>query len=47
MNKLIMNYFIIEGFKDAAEKFQQESGTTRKQCCVNNENSGGGSQHDI
>jgi hypothetical protein len=27
MNKLIMNYLIIEGYKDAAEKFQQESAT--------------------
>ncbi|CAH0388816.1 unnamed protein product [Bemisia tabaci] len=26
MNKLIMNYLITEGFKEAAEKFQQESG---------------------
>lgn len=28
MNKLIMNYLVTEGFKEAAEKFQQESGTT-------------------
>ncbi|KAF9989167.1 Glucose-induced degradation complex subunit [Mortierella antarctica] len=27
LNKLVMNYLIIEGFKDAAEKFSQESGT--------------------
>ncbi|XP_072022063.1 glucose-induced degradation protein 8 homolog [Amphiura filiformis] len=27
MNKLIMNYLVTEGFKEAAEKFQQESGT--------------------
>jgi len=27
LNKLVMNYLIIEGYKDAAEKFQQESGT--------------------
>ncbi|XP_022097849.1 glucose-induced degradation protein 8 homolog [Acanthaster planci] len=27
MNKLIMDYLVTEGFKDAAEKFQQESGT--------------------
>eukprot|EP01119_Soliformovum_irregulare_P020692 TRINITY_DN6749_c0_g1_i2.p1 TRINITY_DN6749_c0_g1~~TRINITY_DN6749_c0_g1_i2.p1 ORF type:complete len:205 (-),score=70.03 TRINITY_DN6749_c0_g1_i2:43-657(-) len=27
MNKLVMNYLVIEGFKDAAEKFQKESGT--------------------
>lgn len=26
MNKLIMNYLVTEGFKDAAEKFQEESG---------------------
>lgn len=28
MNKLIMNYLVTEGFKEAAEKFQQESGIT-------------------
>ncbi|KAG0224889.1 hypothetical protein BGW41_004918 [Actinomortierella wolfii] len=28
LNKLIMNYLIIEGYKDAAEKFSQESGAT-------------------
>ncbi|XP_075236188.1 GID complex subunit 8 homolog protein Houki [Lycorma delicatula] len=28
MNKLIMNYLVTEGFKEAAEKFQQESGVT-------------------
>jgi len=27
LNRLVMNYLIIEGYKDAAEKFQQESGT--------------------
>lgn len=27
LNKLIMDYFVIEGFKEAAEKFSQESGT--------------------
>jgi len=27
VNKLIMNYLVTEGFKDAAEKFQLESGT--------------------
>ncbi|XP_071853668.1 glucose-induced degradation protein 8-B homolog isoform X3 [Apostichopus japonicus] len=27
MNKLIMNYLVTEGFKEAAEKFQEESGT--------------------
>jgi hypothetical protein len=27
VNKLIMNYLVTEGFKDAAEKFQMESGT--------------------
>jgi len=26
MNKLIMNYLVTEGFKEAAEKFQEESG---------------------
>ena len=26
MNKLIMNYLVTEGFKEAAEKFQKESG---------------------
>ena len=26
MNKLIMNYLVTEGFKDAAEKFQEEAG---------------------
>ncbi len=25
-----MNYLVIEGYKDAAEKFQQESGANRK-----------------
>eukprot|EP01114_Cavostelium_apophysatum_P017705 TRINITY_DN5323_c0_g1_i1.p1 TRINITY_DN5323_c0_g1~~TRINITY_DN5323_c0_g1_i1.p1 ORF type:complete len:231 (-),score=57.77 TRINITY_DN5323_c0_g1_i1:45-737(-) len=28
LNKIVMNYLIIEGYKDAAERFQQESGTT-------------------
>jgi len=28
MNKLIMNYLVTEGFKEAAEKFQLESGIT-------------------
>ncbi|XP_066993560.1 glucose-induced degradation protein 8 homolog [Anabrus simplex] len=28
MNELIMNYLVTEGFKEAAEKFQQESGVT-------------------
>jgi len=27
LNKLVMNYLVIEGYKDAAERFQQESGT--------------------
>lgn len=27
VNKLVMNYLVTEGFKDAAEKFQMESGT--------------------
>ena len=26
LNKLIMNYFVIEGYKDAAETFSQECG---------------------
>ncbi|CAJ0638359.1 3833_t:CDS:2 [Entrophospora sp. SA101] len=26
LNKLIMNYFVIEGYKDAAEAFSQECG---------------------
>lgn len=28
MNKLVMNYLVIEGYKEAAEKFQQECGTS-------------------
>ena len=31
MNKLVMNYLVIEGVKDAAEQFALESGTSRKQ----------------
>ncbi|CAN1854313.1 Protein GID8 homolog [Linum perenne] len=27
MNKLVMNFFVTEGYVDAAEKFQRESGT--------------------
>jgi len=27
LNKLVMNYLVIEGYMEAAEKFQQESGT--------------------
>ncbi|GAM20264.1 hypothetical protein SAMD00019534_034390 [Acytostelium subglobosum LB1] len=27
LNKLVMNYLVIEGYKEAAEMFQQESGT--------------------
>eukprot|EP00743_Colponemidia_sp_Colp-15_P006655 GILK01007175.1.p1 GENE.GILK01007175.1~~GILK01007175.1.p1 ORF type:complete len:237 (-),score=42.27 GILK01007175.1:300-980(-) len=27
LNKLVMNYLVIEGYKEAAEKFKQESGT--------------------
>jgi len=27
LNKIVMNYLVIEGYKDAAECFQQESGT--------------------
>ena len=29
LNKLVMNYLVIEGYKEAAEKFQQESGADR------------------
>ena len=28
MNKLVMNYLVTEGFKDAAERFQDEAGVT-------------------
>jgi len=28
LNKLVMNYLVTEGFKDAAERFQEESGVT-------------------
>lgn len=28
MNQLVMNYLVTEGFKEAAEKFQQESGVS-------------------
>ena len=31
MNKLIMNYLVTEGFKDAAEKFKEESGVNPEQ----------------
>ena len=31
MNKLIMNYLVTEGFKDAAEKFQEEAGINPEQ----------------
>jgi len=31
MNKLVMNYLVTEGFKDAAEKFQEEAGVTAGQ----------------
>jgi glucose-induced degradation protein 8 len=30
LNKLVMNYLVIEGYKEAAEKFQQETGADRK-----------------
>lgn len=30
LNKLVMNYLVIEGYKEAAERFQQESGADRK-----------------
>lgn len=29
MNKLVMNYLVTEGYVEAAEKFQVESGTER------------------
>lgn len=29
MNKLVMNFLVTEGYVDAAEKFQMESGTKR------------------
>lgn len=29
MNKLVMNFLVTEGYVDAAEKFQMESGTER------------------
>lgn len=29
LNKVVMNYLVIEGYKDAAEAFAQESGTER------------------
>lgn len=28
LNKLVMNYLVVEGYKDAAEMFEQESGTS-------------------
>jgi hypothetical protein len=31
MNKLVMNYLVTEGFKDAAEKFQEEAGVSAGQ----------------
>ena len=31
MNKLVMNYLITEGFKDAAERFQEEAGISAGQ----------------
>jgi hypothetical protein len=30
LNKLVMNYLLIEGYKDAAEKFSQEAAITPK-----------------
>lgn len=26
MNKLVMNYLVVEGYRDAAERFQEEAG---------------------
>ena len=31
MNKLVMNYLVTEGFKDAAERFQEEAGISAGQ----------------
>ena len=31
MNKLVMNYLVTEGFKDAAERFQEEAGVSAGQ----------------
>ena len=31
LNKAVLNYLVVEGFKDAALKFQQESGTATGQ----------------
>lgn len=35
MNKLVMNFLVTEGYVEAAEKFQLESGTQRILCNVN------------
>eukprot|EP01115_Flamella_aegyptia_P002759 TRINITY_DN1387_c0_g2_i1.p1 TRINITY_DN1387_c0_g2~~TRINITY_DN1387_c0_g2_i1.p1 ORF type:complete len:56 (-),score=7.46 TRINITY_DN1387_c0_g2_i1:24-191(-) len=31
LNKIVMNYLIVEGYKEAAEAFVEESNTERKQ----------------
>jgi hypothetical protein len=33
MNKLVMNFLVTEGYVEAAEKFQMESGTQRIPFC--------------
>jgi glucose-induced degradation protein 8 len=30
LNKLVMNYLVVEGFKEAAENFREESNTSSK-----------------
>lgn len=35
MNTLVMNFLVTEGFVEAAEKFQRESGTKRILCDSN------------
>ena len=36
MNRLVMNFLVTEGYVEAAEKFQHESGTQRIHCsCIN------------
>lgn len=38
MNKLVMNYLVTEGFKDAAERFQEEAGVSAGQDLSNLDN---------
>lgn len=37
VNRLVMNFLVTEGYVEAAEKFQLESGTQRilLSCCIN------------